>query len=319
MRLVIIGCGGMGRYQAKKFTDLGAVIVGAIDHNDDHRAQFCRQFVVAEAYEQYQELVKFIARADAVACALPDPFHVACSELALQSGFAVFCEKPLGTGLQEAKRLEPYAADAIFMVNFSKRSTPAIEAARSVLEAGELGSIEHIEIAYRQGWQQTHAWGDPDEVFRWKWRLMSAFNPYGCLGDLGSHLIDLLRYLFGEVRFEATVEGEVEDEVLLSYRGRFVVQDTIACDLSCAYNDQRWVDALSLKVVGEDGSLILNTDLDRHRVEVTAKDGLPTVVRGVVPLSTYERFLSWVAGGERERPDLGDAIAVQAVLDEVKL
>ncbi len=205
------------------------------------------------------------------------------------------------------------------MVNFSKRSTPAIEAARSVLEAGELGSIEHIEIAYRQGWQQTHAWGDPDEVFRWKWRLMSAFNPYGCLGDLGSHLIDLLRYLFGEVRFEATVEGEVEDEVLLSYRGRFVVQDTIACDLSCAYNDQRWVDALSLKVVGEDGSLILNTDLDRHRVEVTAKDGLPTVVRGVVPLSTYERFLSWVAGGERERPDLGDAIAVQAVLDEVKL
>ena len=41
MRLVIIGCGGMGRYQAKKFTDLGAVIVGAIDHNDDHRVQFC--------------------------------------------------------------------------------------------------------------------------------------------------------------------------------------------------------------------------------------------------------------------------------------
>lgn len=103
-----------------------------------------------------------------IAAAHPDPFHVACSELALQSGFAVFCEKPLGTGLQEAKRLEPYAADAIFMVNFSKRSTPAIEAARSVLEAGELGSIEHIEIAYRQGWQQTHAWGDPDEVFRWK-------------------------------------------------------------------------------------------------------------------------------------------------------
>ena len=319
MRLVIIGCGGMGRYQAKKFTDLGAVIVGAIDHNAEHRAQFCQQFEVAEAYEQYQDLVKFSARCDAIACALPDPFHVCCTELALQSGFAVFCEKPLSTTLQEATRLEPYAADAVCMVNFSKRNTPAIAAVSSVLEAGRLGSIERIEIAYRQGWQQTHAWGDPDEVFRWKWRLMSAFNPYGCLGDLGSHLIDLLRSLFGEVRFTATVETEIEDEVLLSYRGRFTVQDTIACDLSCAYNDQSWVDALSLKVVGEDGSLTMNTDRDRHSVVVTALDGTTTVVRGVSPLSTYERFQSWVAGGERERPDLRDAIAVQAVLDEVKL
>ncbi len=319
MRLVIVGCGGMGTYQAKKFTDLGAVIVGAIDHNADHRTQFCRHFGVGEAYEQYQDLVRFVDRADAVACALPDPLHVYCSELALTNGFAVFCEKPLATTLEEAKRLEPLARDALFMVNFSKRSTPAIEAVRSVLQDGQLGSITHIVIAYRQGWQETHLWGNPDEVFRWKWRLMSAFNPYGCLGDLGSHLIDLLRYLFAEVRFSETVEAQVGDEVLLFYRGRFVVQDTITCDLSCAYNDRSSVDALQLRVIGTEGAVSMNTDLDRHSVAVTTKDGAATVVRGVAALSTYERFLAWAAGGERERPDLGDAIAVQTVLDEVVL
>ncbi len=41
MKLIMIGCGGMGTYQAKKFIELGVELVGAIDHNDEHRSHFC--------------------------------------------------------------------------------------------------------------------------------------------------------------------------------------------------------------------------------------------------------------------------------------
>jgi predicted dehydrogenase len=59
-----------------------------------------------------------------------------------------------------------------------------------MLEAGELGEIHHFRGRYLQDWGST-----TDEA--WRFRKEDAGS--GALGDLGAHVIDLARYLVGEI------------------------------------------------------------------------------------------------------------------------
>jgi predicted dehydrogenase len=76
------------------------------------------------------------------------------------------------------------------MCAFNYRFVPAVRLARELLEAGELGEIYHFRGRYLQ------EWGDIDDEV---WRFDRAAAGSGALGDLGAHVIDLARYLVGEI------------------------------------------------------------------------------------------------------------------------
>ncbi len=238
MKLVIVGCGGMGWYQARKFQGLGAQIVGAIDHNEEHlRGFFCETFEVEERYDNLDMISSFSNKADALSCCLPDCFHVLCCEAAVRANLAVFCEKPLTSTQEEADFLARLPKSRPFMVNFfSKRHTPSLSAVQEALSRGLLGTLENVTISYLQSWYQSHIWGDPEQVFRWKWRLLPSYNRDGCLSDLGSHLIDLLFFLFGTVPFEKK-NLEVNSNALVEYGALLSVGNHIPCTLHCSYQD----------------------------------------------------------------------------------
>ena len=82
------------------------------------------------------------------------------------------------------------AAGVKHMCAFNYRFVPAVRLAREIIEAGELGEITHFRGAYLQEWGATD-----DEV----WRFDKAVAGSGALGDLGAHVIDLARYLVGEI------------------------------------------------------------------------------------------------------------------------
>lgn len=316
MRLVMIGCGGMGNYQAKKFTELGVQIVGAIDHNEEHRRGFCTAYGLSHSFALLEDLPFFQGKADAISCCLPDSLHTVCCKQALGLGFAVFCEKPLATSVEEADSLSVLAKDLPFMVNFSKRSTPALAALKQVLEERTLGELRQVQIAYLQSWQKSHVWGNPEENFRWKWRLLPSYNPGGCLSDLGSHLLDILFLLFGTVSFEKT-EEKICDGVPLSYQATLAVGDAIPCTFACSYCDETWDDSLQLTVVGSLASAALNTSLDRKHILLTTagQDRFP--VSSPPLASAYQNFVRWVDDGVPGKPDLEDGLRVQALLEEM--
>ncbi|MEA4864941.1 MAG: Gfo/Idh/MocA family oxidoreductase [Sphaerochaeta sp.] len=316
MKLIMIGCGGMGTYQAKKFIELGVELVGAIDHNDEHRSHFCSTYAVSEAYADVDQLSRFQGRADAVSCCLPDAFHHQCCLLALQLGFAVFCEKPLCTSLEQARQLDEASFDVPFMVNFSKRSIPALAAAQEVLNTGKLGALMRVEAMYLQSWQQSHVWGDPEQDFRWKWRLLPSYNRGGCLADLGSHLLDLLLLLFGSVCFVKTL-STVTDQVLIEYQGELKVGNDVPCILGCSYADKQSDDSLQLKVVGTQATLEMNTSLDRKQILVAPGGGESYHVSAPAPPSTYQTFVRWVDLDQAGRPNLEDGLSVQGLLEEM--
>ena len=129
----------------------------------------------------------------------PNHLHAEPSIAALERDIHVLCEKPLASTLEEAERMAAAAesSDAVAATGFNYRFVPAVRYAKRLIEAGELGDIRHFHGRYVNGYLT-------DETAGWSWRLSKEHAGAGALGDLGSHTIDLARYLVGDV---ATVSG----------------------------------------------------------------------------------------------------------------
>jgi predicted dehydrogenase len=124
----------------------------------------------------------------------PNHLHAEPSIAAAEAGKHVVCEKPLGRDAAEAhdtwQRVQ--AAGVVHMCAFNYRFVPAVRLAREMLEAGELGEIHHFRASYLQDWLV-------DPTAPSSWRLDAGEAGSGALGDLGAHIIDLARYLVGEI------------------------------------------------------------------------------------------------------------------------
>ncbi|MBX7213970.1 MAG: Gfo/Idh/MocA family oxidoreductase, partial [Thermoflexales bacterium] len=125
----------------------------------------------------------------------PNDLHADPNIAAAQVGKHVISEKPLGRTAAEAHAMWQAARKARIrhQVAFNYRFVPAVRLIRELIDAGRLGRIYHFRAAYLQEWIAS-----PD--FPMVWRLEAAQAGSGALGDLGSHLIDLARYLVGEPR-----------------------------------------------------------------------------------------------------------------------
>ncbi|MEN2984492.1 MAG: Gfo/Idh/MocA family oxidoreductase [Dictyoglomaceae bacterium] len=123
----------------------------------------------------------------------PNNLHEEPCILALKLGKHVICEKPLARDSNEAKRMLETAMNSPGknMVAFNYRFVPAIRLAKELIEEGTLGEIYHFRARYLQEWIM-----DPN--FPLVWRLKKEISGSGALGDIGSHIIDLARFLVGE-------------------------------------------------------------------------------------------------------------------------
>ena len=123
----------------------------------------------------------------------PNALHAEPTAAAAQAGKHVLGEKPLGLTAAESHELwqEAERAGVVHLCGFNYRFVPAVRLARELLEAGELGEVVHFRARYLQSW----GW-DADPAL---WRFNRAEAGAGALGDLGTHVIDLARYLVGEI------------------------------------------------------------------------------------------------------------------------
>jgi predicted dehydrogenase len=124
----------------------------------------------------------------------PNNFHAEPTIAAAQAGKHVICEKPLGRDADEAyDTWQQVAATGVkAMCAFNYRFVPAVRLAKQIIESGELGEIFHFRGRYLQEWII-------DADFPMVWRLDKDVAGSGALGDLGAHVIDLARYLVGEI------------------------------------------------------------------------------------------------------------------------
>jgi predicted dehydrogenase len=157
-------------------------------------ADFAQRF----GWESYEtDWHELVARkdVDVIDISAPSNVHREIAVAAAEAGKHVFCEKPLAFNVAEAREMLAAArkAGVVHMVNFNYRCCPALALAQRMITAGEIGEVRHFRATYLQDWLV-----DPE--FPMNWRLRKELAGSGAHGDLNAHLIDLGRYLVGEIR-----------------------------------------------------------------------------------------------------------------------
>lgn len=122
----------------------------------------------------------------------PNNLHAEPTIAAAEAGKHVFCEKPLARTADESFEMwrRVAATGVVHMCAFNYRFVPAIRLARGLIESGEIGEVHHFRGKYLQEWGNIDAEA---------WRFDKSAAGSGALGDLGAHVIDLARYLVGEI------------------------------------------------------------------------------------------------------------------------
>ena len=124
----------------------------------------------------------------------PNSAHVDPTIMAANAGAHVFSEKPLASTADEALHLlqSVRRAGVKHMCGYIHRFIPALRLARDMIQAGEIGEVRHFRSQFLLDM------GEDDGSLTW--RFIREMAGGGASGDLGSHHIDVARFLAGEVR-----------------------------------------------------------------------------------------------------------------------
>jgi predicted dehydrogenase len=115
---------------------------------------------------------------------------------AFDHGVSVLCEKPLAMNKEEAAAMLRRAEEArlIHMTSFNFRFIPAFYRMKELMQEGYVGSrVLHVEATWF-----TERRADPNLPFAW--RDQKEVVGFGAMGDVGVHLVDLVRWLAGDFK-----------------------------------------------------------------------------------------------------------------------
>jgi predicted dehydrogenase len=167
-----------------------------------------REAVAALGFEQaasdWRDVIEH-PDVEAVSITLPNRLHREVALAAARAGKHVWIEKPAGRIPEETAEIAAAVERAAVrsIVGFNYRQAPAVRHARKLIESEALGTVDH----FRSQWLAAYA-ASPQGALTWRFRRDEA--GLGVLGDLGTHAVDLARFLLGPI---ATVIARTETVV----------------------------------------------------------------------------------------------------------
>ena len=213
--IALIGYGSIGRVHAMAYRDLpfhyglpadAIRLVGVATSRAETAQRAAREIGCPVWTGDYRTL---LARDDvhAVDICVPNHLHEEVVRTAAAAGKHIYVEKPLATTVAGARRMAEAVDQAGVKVQltFNYRFIPAVTRARQMMDAGFAGRIFSFHGCYRRS-----SYISPDKPLSWKFRQETAGG--GALFDLGSHVLDLVAYLLGDV---ASVQATMETIIAL--------------------------------------------------------------------------------------------------------
>jgi predicted dehydrogenase len=199
IRVALAGRGFIGSIHARSLVlaknstlaqKIKVELVVAAD-TDQARAQFvAQQYGWQHTVTNWKEIFEYSP--DLIVVALPNSEHVAIVEQASKRNVAVLLEKPMTSTYEEAIALHDAVKDNDrIRVAYMNRFVPAVQRAKELIDSGQLGAIRMVRSVYLLNMRKPH--GPVD------WRFDAEQAGHGASDDLGSHHVDLLRMLVGEI------------------------------------------------------------------------------------------------------------------------
>lgn len=336
---------GFGRAHIPAFQANGCRVAAVCQRDLATARAVAARYGVPQVFERWEELIER-ARPDVVVIATPPRLHRPIALTALAAGAHVLCEKPLALDAAEAREMTEAAARAgrTAMTCFNWRFPAAMQLLHATVQEGFVGRLFHLGARWLGG-----RWAD--EAAAATWRMDRSQAGHGAMGDMGVHLIDLVRWNFGEIARVAAHAG-------IAYQSRTMpggerpadAEDfcTVLAELASGAHvvltvsrAARAATEQSLEAYGSHGALQyrfvregaqwwrgeLRTAGERGAfAPVRVRAGLPRsaghgdqleVVGKTTIAPLVARFLQGMRKGESPSPSFEDGARAQAVLDAV--
>jgi len=258
LRIAIVGCGTIAEsaHLPAILASPEVQLVGLVETSESRLRSLKQKFGLDIAGSpDHREL---FGKIDAVVLALPNFLHAPVGTEFLERGIPVLCEKPLSVRKAESVQLCSAAKTgrAVLAVGFVTRFFPSTLLTRRLLETEFLGKLSSFDYEFgtEGGWETASGYN-----------LSRETSAGGVLAISGSHFLDRMIFLFGEVevvRFLDDSRGGVEAnciaEFLAVYDGRHL-PGTITLSKTHRLANR-------LQIVGEKGVLIV---AEGQRLSVT--------------------------------------------------
>ncbi len=201
----LIGTGFARTAQAPALTVCeGAELVAVCSGRYENAQRVAAEFKIDHACEDYEQLLA-LDEVSLVVISAPPYLHHPITMAALDAGKHVICEKPMAMNAREAREMVFRAESRpkqLAIIDHELRFNPTWRRMKELVDDGFLGDLYHVSVTISSGFRQSS-----QRTWNW-WSQNSAGG--GLLGALGSHAIDALRWLFGEIE---AVCGVVETAV----------------------------------------------------------------------------------------------------------
>jgi predicted dehydrogenase len=268
MNLAILGCGFWAQYQIAAWREVGGVtIVGVCDRDRDKAEATAQRFGVPQVFTDATELLEG-TRPDCVDIISSPETHEALVLLAAERGVPVICQKPMAPDWAACERMVAAceAAGVPFFIHENFRWQVPIRRVKALLDSGEIGRPFRSRLYFNTNFPVFD--NQPNL------RDLEQF----ILADLGVHLLDVQRFLFGEVRSLRcltqtalpAVRGEDVATILLETVGG--MHGVVELSFASLVPDDAFPQTL-LRVEGTEGSVALGKD---YALTVTTRAGTRT-------------------------------------------
>jgi predicted dehydrogenase len=270
LRFAVIGTGFWSTYQIPAWKELAGVELVAVCNRSRARAEeVAIKFGVPKVYDSAEELLQN-EELDFVDIITDVNTHARFTLMAAERGVNVICQKPMAPSLQEAQRMVQGCQEAgvKFFVHENFRWQAPIRALKNALDSGVIGEPFKARVSFVSGFP----------VFD-NQPFLAELEQF-ILTDIGSHVLDICRYLFGEAkslycltkRVNKKIRGEDVANVFME------MQSGLHCFAEMSYASILEKEAFPQTLVlveGEKGSLNLTNDFV---LKTTTRQGTTTNV-----------------------------------------
>ena len=216
MKILVIGCGSIGRRHARNVRVLGAEVV--LCDVDEVRMHEFGEEIGASGYFTDFEAAAIYSGCVAAIVATPSNLHIGPARALLSAGLHVLMEKPLCSSASEAVALKPLVQESglVFMMGHTFRFRAEWLEMKRILDTNLLGRVYSAEF--------VGGWYLPDwhihENYRHEYAAQKKLGGGVLLTSL-SHLFDVATWFFGDIQKItgakmrlSTLEIDVDDTVV---------------------------------------------------------------------------------------------------------
>lgn len=204
----------------------------------------------------------------------------------------LFVEKPLGFAARDAAAMRDaiVKAGVIFSTGYFMRGDPKVLCVKQHIAKGSLGKITRIRGSNCHG-GALGRWFDTD----WRWMTQPKLSGVGAFGDLGTHLLDLMIWMIGDV---AGVTAAI-DNGLAVYEcdelgeGLLRFNNGVIGTLAASWDDV--ANPVMLMVTGTEGHIaIINDKVHLKSNKVPNSDGAKPLPESELPAAVPAGFAGWL-------------------------